>query len=137
LNAAFTLENFHSLFESMKENDSRSVKYFIISDPGVLGIGNGCLQDILFRAKIDPRRKASSLDTAERQALHLAIRETLQLAVDQGGRSSERDLFNRPGSYHRLMDGETAGRPCTVCGATIAKISFQGGAVYLCPSCQK
>jgi formamidopyrimidine-DNA glycosylase len=137
LSKAFTLEYFQTLFETLKEFDPRSVKFFMISEPAVLGIGNGCLQDILFRAKIDPRRKANALSALERQALYQAIRETLQLAVDQGGRNSERDLFNQSGGYRRLLDSDTVGQPCPACGSPIQKISFQGGAAYLCPTCQK
>ena len=47
LSDAFTLEYFQGLFEEIDEGSSKSVKYFIISEPGVWGIGNGCLQDIL------------------------------------------------------------------------------------------
>jgi formamidopyrimidine-DNA glycosylase len=63
--------------------------------------------------------------------------QTLRAAVEAGGRTSELDLFGRPGGYARILDSASAGQPCPVCGAAIEKIQFMGGASYFCPSCQK
>jgi formamidopyrimidine-DNA glycosylase len=136
LSEAFTFDYFNGLFDSLEAEDSRSIKYFLISKPGVLGIGNGYLQDILFQAKILPRRRAVQVSADEQLALHTAIRDVLQKAVDLGGRDTEHDLYDRPGRYVRIMDNRTAGQPCPECGTLIKKESFLGGAVYYCPHCQ-
>ena len=136
LSDGFTFEYLQGLFEELEEEDRRSVKFFIISEPGVWGVGNGYLQDILFRAKIHPRRRASDIVEEERRALHKAIRETLKQAVDLGGRDTERDLYNRRGGYRRIMDSKSVGKPCPECGTPVEKIQYLGGACYLCPSCQ-
>ena len=136
LSEAFSRETFETLFDGLKPDAKASVKYFLISEPGVFGVGNGYLQDILFRAKLHPRRPAAGLSAAERDALYTAVRGTLQQAVEQGGRDTERDLFDRPGGYLKLMDTRRAGQPCPVCGATVVKEQFLGGAVYFCPTCQ-
>lgn len=137
LSDAFTWEHFRGLFESLEAEDSRSVKYFVVSEPGIWGIGNGCLQDILFRARIHPRRRAVDVTGQERQALYRAIRETLQQMVDLGGRDSEHDLYNRPGGYRRILDRRSVGQPCPECGTAIEKSQYLGGAVYFCPGCQR
>jgi formamidopyrimidine-DNA glycosylase len=136
LSGAFTLEYLQGLFEELEEEDSRSVKFFIISEPGIWGVGNGYLQDILFRARIHPRRRANDIIEEERWALHRAIKETLKQAVDLGGRDTERDLYNRRGGYRRIMDSKSVGQPCPECGTPVEKIQYLGGACYLCPSCQ-
>ncbi len=136
LSDAFTYEYFQGLFGQLEPNDSRSAKFFIISKPGVWGVGNGCLQDILFRAKIHPKRRMVNTAEDERQALYQAIRETLQQAVDLGGRDTERDLYNRPGGYRRILDSRSVGQPCPECGTPIEKIQYLGGAAYFCPCCQ-
>jgi formamidopyrimidine-DNA glycosylase len=136
LSDAFTFEYLQGLFEELEEEDSRSVKFFIVSEPGIWGVGNGYLQDILFRARIHPRRRAIGIVEEERQALHKAIRETLKQAVDLGGRDTERDLYNRRGGYRRIMDSKSVGKPCPACGTPVEKIQYLGGACYLCPSCQ-
>jgi len=133
---AFTYEFFEGRFGELKENDPSSVKFFVISKPGVWGVGNGCLQDILFRARIHPRRRALDLSEGERRALHAAIRDTLQQMVALGGRDGEIDLFGQPGGYTRILSSETAGKPCPECGTPIEKIQYLGGASYFCPRCQ-
>ena len=68
--------------------------------------------------------------------LHQAIQVTLAEAIRLGGREDERDLFNHPGGYKRLMSNQSAGHPCPDCGTLIQKIAYLGGACYLCPTCQ-
>jgi formamidopyrimidine-DNA glycosylase len=136
LSDAFTLEYFQGLFRELEEEDRRSIKFFIISQPGIWGVGNGYLQDILFRAKIHPKRRAVDIAEEERQALHEATRKTLKQAVDLNGRDTERDLYNRPGGYRKMLDSRSVGQPCPVCGTPIKKIQYLGGASYFCPSCQ-
>lgn len=132
----FTLDYFLGLFDEMPQDDKRFIKFFMISKPGVWGLGNGYLQDILFLAGIHPRRRANDLSQAERRSLYQATRDTLTLAIAQNGRDSERDIFNRPGEYRRLLDSTMVGQPCPKCGDLIEKINFLGGASYYCPQCQ-
>lgn len=137
LGDAFTFDFFNGLFDALPENSRASAKYFIISEPGVWGVGNGCLQDILYRARIHPKRLVVSLSAEERLALYKAIRQTLAEMVELGGRDSEFDLYNQPGGYQRMLHSKTVGHPCRECGTPIEKTQYLGGAVYYCPSCQK
>jgi formamidopyrimidine-DNA glycosylase len=137
LSNAFTFDFFNSLFDAIPENSHVSAKYFIITKPCIWGVGNGCLQDILYRARIHPKRLMVSLSADERQALYKAIRQTLAEMVELGGRDSEFDLYNQPGGFQRILHGEAVGRPCSECGTPIEKTQYLGGAVYFCPSCQK
>ena len=136
LSDAFSWEYFRALFAQLDSESKASIKYFLITDPGVWGIGNGCLQDILFCARIHPRRRAAEINPAEQHTLYAAIQDTLTEMVDLGGRDSERDLHDRPGRYTRIMDSKTAGQRCPTCGTPIAKIQYLGGSCYLCPTCQ-
>lgn len=132
----FTPEFFESLFSELKPGDKLSVKFFMISKPGVWGVGNGCLQDILFRARLHPRHPAAALTAAQRRGLYDSIRATLQQAVNLGGRDSEADLYGCAGGYARLLDSSKAGQPCIHCVSPIEKDQYLGGAVYFCPRCQ-
>jgi formamidopyrimidine-DNA glycosylase len=132
----FTWEYFQGLFAGLDPADSRSVKFFAISKPGILGVGNGYLQDILFRAKIHPRRRAIDISEAEQRALYEAIRVTLKQAIELGGRDSEHDLYNGLGGYRRILDSKSVGQPCPDCKTLIVKIQYLGGAAYFCPHCQ-
>lgn len=136
LSDGFTFETFQGLFGQLEQGDKRSVKFFVISEPGVWGVGNGYLQDILFRARVHPKRRAVDLGEEERHALYRAIRHTLQQAVELGGRDTERDLYNRVGAYRRILDSKSVGQPCPECGTPIEKMQYLGGACYVCPDCQ-
>jgi formamidopyrimidine-DNA glycosylase len=137
LSEDFTPEYFSKLFSALEPGDKGSMKYFLITRPGVLGIGNGCLQDILWHARLHPRRRAVDLTSAEQQALYSAIRETLRQMVEQGGRDGDCDLFDQPGGYHRILYSKSVGKPCPACGTPIEKAAYLGGAIYFCPCCQK
>jgi formamidopyrimidine-DNA glycosylase len=133
---AFTPAYFEALFAALPAGDPASVKHFIISKPGVPGVGNGYLQDILFAARLHPRRRAHSLTAEERAALYAATRDTLRRATGLCGRDSERDLFGHPGGYRRIMDKSAIGQPCIACGTRVEKFAFLGGACTVCPQCQ-
>jgi formamidopyrimidine-DNA glycosylase len=137
LSVGFTLDCFEQLMEAYPEKTSKGIKGFLVTSKHVNGIGNAYLQDILFRAKLHPSRKIPTLTPGERSSLHAAIQDTMAQAVELGGREDERDLFDHPGGYARLMSNQTVGKPCPVCGTTIEKLSYLGGACYLCPHCQE
>lgn len=134
---AFTPKRFSRLFDQYEKKDKDSIKIFFTNGESVAGIGNGYLQDILFRAKIHPRRRVGQITEDERIALYDAVRETIRQAVNRHGRESERDIHGNRGRYKPIMDKDAAGGPCPVCGTSIRKMSYLGGSCYLCPTCQK
>jgi formamidopyrimidine-DNA glycosylase len=136
LSEEFTPERFDQLLEEYPEKTRKGIKGFLVTSQYINGIGNSYLQDILFRAKLHPSRKIPTLSSDERLKLHTAIQYTMAEAIKLGGRVDERDLFDNPGKYTRLMGNQTAGQPCPDCATLIQKISYLGGACYLCPTCQ-
>jgi len=136
LEDAFTLDWFKHRFEEVPEGDPRSIKFFMISQPGVWGVGNGYLQDILFRAKVHPRRRVKAMTAEEMARVHAATRAVMREATDLGGRDTERDLHNQPGGYHRILSSQAVGQPCPDCGTPVEKMQYLGGAAYFCPTCQ-
>ena len=132
----FTFDHFHRVLDARPEWSKKPIKAFLVHEGNVAGIGNGMLQDILFRAKLSPKRKVPTLSIEERKRLYRAVVETIRDAVRLGGRDTEKDLYGNPGRYVPQMDRRTAGTPCPDCGAAIVKISYLGGSCYLCPDCQ-
>jgi formamidopyrimidine-DNA glycosylase len=137
LSEGFTPGRFDQLLEAYPDKTKKGIKGFLVTSQYVNGIGNSYLQDILFRAKIHPARKIPTLRANERQRLFDAIQSTLAQAIQLGGREDERDLFDHPGGYHRLMSSQSVGQPCPDCGTPIQKMAYLGGACYLCPTCQE
>lgn len=113
-----------------------SLKAFLATEQRIPGLGNGVLQDILFNARMHPRRKVASLSVADRQVLFDAIKNTLSDMTAKGGRDTERDLWGRPGGYQTKLSKNAAGQPCSVCGTPIKKESYLGGSIYICDKCQ-
>jgi len=129
---AFTLERF-SKFLASKNTSLKSV--LVGKDAVVVGLGNTTFQDILYRAKIYPRRKASELNENVKHALYDAIRLVLQERTRLGGKKQFIDLYGKQGKYTSAMGSNI--KTCTVCGASIEKLSLGGGQTHFCPKCQK
>jgi formamidopyrimidine-DNA glycosylase len=136
LDKGFTETHFVSLFQALKPDSKLFLKKFLITEPGVPGLGNGYLQDILFHARIHYRRRAAEVTVDEGAALAVVMRNVLSDAVKAGGRDTEKDLYGHKGSFRCLLDTRTKGTPCSVCATTIEKSAFLGGSCYFCPTCQ-
>lgn len=133
----FTFAYFSALIDELVAGEKRSVKALLTQEQLVPGLGNAISQDILFRAHLHPRHPLATLSQAQRQALYEAILGTVAEVIAHGGRNDEFDLYDRPGGYVRVMDSRAAGQPCPLCGTTIEKIQYLGGACYFCPKCQE
>ncbi|MEA4895843.1 MAG: endonuclease VIII [Oscillospiraceae bacterium] len=120
-------------------NESRpafSAKAFLATEQRFPGIGNGVLQDILFAAHINPKRKIGTLSDAEKDMLLTCITSVLREMTELGGRDTEKDLFGGPGGYQTKMSKNALSAGCPACGGAIKKEAYLGGSVYYCPVCQ-
>lgn len=113
------------------------LKAALATEQRIPGLGNGCLQDILWVAELHPRRKLNTLSEAEIGRLFASVKSTLKAMIAAGGRSTEKDLFGQPGGYGVRLSAETKGKPCPRCGSEILKEAFLGGSIYTCPDCQR
>lgn len=117
-------------------NEKWSVKAFLATDQRIPGLGNGTLQDILFRAKINPKCKMASLTEEDKHRLFVSIKHVLAEIRDNGGRDTEKDLFGEAGQYQTILSQKTFKNPCPVCGGEIVKQAYLGGSIYYCIHCQ-
>ena len=141
LSPVFTFDRFNQMLDEYPEKTSKGIKGFLVATgyaiPNhIAGLGNAIVQDILFHAGISPKRKTMDIDLNEREKLYEAINSTIEEAIQQGGRYDEVDHLGNKGRYIRLMDSKTKATPCINCGTDIQKISYLGGACYICPQCQ-
>ena len=95
------------------------LKAVLMDQARIAGLGNLLVDEILWRAGLDPARPADSLDADEQAALHRAIRTTLRVLGRRGG-SHTGDLMAAararrllPPRRHppRTPDGSAAARP--------------------------
>lgn len=134
LDERYTETVFYKLFTGAKKD--LSAKALLATEQRIPGVGNGVLQDVLFRAKIHPKRKISTFSEAERSVLFHSLQSTLQEMVSKGGRDTQRDLWGIAGGYATILSAKTWKEPCGVCGSKIEKEAYLGGTVYYCPHCQ-
>jgi formamidopyrimidine-DNA glycosylase len=113
-----------------------SLKALLATEQRIPGLGNGILQDILFNAKMQPKKKVNTLAEAEKEVLFDSVKTTVSTMAAKGGRDTELDLFGCPGGYKTILCKNTVNRPCPVCGTIIKKEAYMGGSVYYCDKCQ-
>lgn len=121
---------------SLPEVQKLSAKAFLATDQRIPGLGNGVLQDILYNAKIHPKRKINSLSAKDRECLFDSVKTTLAEMTSLRGRDTEKDLFGCPGGYKTKMSKNTVNTVCTICGGSIKKENYMGGSIYYCDGCQ-
>jgi formamidopyrimidine-DNA glycosylase len=129
----FTPERFsHALV-----NDHRMLKSVLVGkDAVVVGLSNSAFQDIMYRARLHPKRKASELQPTERQALFDVLQLVLRERIRLKGKTQFIDLYGKQGKYEPAMGSHMKHQTCTICGTAIEQLSVGGGHVYLCPNCQ-
>lgn len=130
---AFDEAYFNTLLEGAEK---LSAKAFLATEQRIPGVGNGVAQDILWRARINPKTKVSALADEEKARLFLSIKETLREMAELGGRDTEKDLYGKPGGYPTAMSKNNTLMVCPACGGAVRKEAYMGGSVYYCTACQ-
>ena len=130
----FTLEH----FENLLANKKAGIKSFLIDQKNVAGIGNVYIQDILFKAKLHPNRKISTLSKKEKTNLCNAIGDVLNHSIKLGGLVYEKDFYGQTGKFtiNEFLVGYKTGKPCPTCKTSIEKIKTGTTSSYICPKCQ-
>ncbi|MBC8496251.1 MAG: hypothetical protein H8D37_01190 [Chloroflexi bacterium] len=98
LSPEFTLERFNEMLDDYPEKTSKGIKGFLVATGYAIpnhihGLGNAIVQDILFKAKLSPKRKTPDIAPEERRNLFNAIQDTIAEAIKLGGRYDEVDIY--------------------------------------------
>jgi len=116
------------------------VKQFLMDARRIVGVGNIYASESLFRAGINPRKRADRVALKDCARLAKAIKQTLRAAIRAGG-SSLRDYVGADGV---LGDFQTRtwvyareGEPCRRCRTPIRRIVQAGRSSFFCPTCQR
>ncbi len=99
------------------------LKARLMNQQRIAGLGNLLVDEILWRAGLDPTRPAGGLDADERRVLQRAIRTALRTLGRRGG--------SHTGDLVRDLDA-----PCPRCGGTLVRAPVGGRTTYWCPSHQ-
>jgi formamidopyrimidine-DNA glycosylase len=123
-----------------------SLKAALLDQRVVAGLGNIYVCEALFRARLSPKRQASTIADRKGQpneraiVLVDAIKAVLQDAIKAGG-SSLRDHRRADGSLgdfqHNFLVYDREGKPCPGAEGTVKRIVQNGRSTFYCPCCQK
>ncbi len=125
-----------------------SLKAALLDQRTVAGLGNIYVCEALHRARLSPKRAASTIATTKGEATDRAerlvdgIKAVLNDAIKAGG-SSLRDHKRTDGDlglfqhHFRVYDREGAHCPTPGCRGTIQRIVQNGRSTFYCPMCQK
>jgi len=130
----FTMNYFKQLVSGKRGN----IKNFLVDQKNIAGIGNVYIQDILFNAKLHPKRKIPSLTEMEIEALYNSIESVLNESIQLGGLAYEKDFYGNKGGYgkQQFKIAYKPGSPCPDCQTTIEKIKTGSTSSFICPNCQ-
>ena len=124
-----------------------SLKAALLDQRIVAGLGNIYVSEALHRARLSPRRMASTIATRmgepREAALRLvaAIKETLKDAIARSEKWQQRGGVDRDAAYFpnrfRVYDREGGRCRRQGCAGTIRRIVQSGRSTFYCPVCQK
>lgn len=117
-----------------------SIKVWLLDQRRIAGIGNIYASEVLFRAGVDPRRRAGALDAEAWRRVAREVPAVLEESIARMGTtfSSYRTIWNEPGQYgERLLVYDRAGESCRRCETPVRRIVQAGRATYFCPACQR
>jgi formamidopyrimidine-DNA glycosylase len=125
-----------------------SLKAALSDQRVVAGLGNIYVCEALHRARLSPKRRASTIawrsgtPNERTERLVEAVRAVLGDAIAAGG-SSLRDHKRTDGELghfqHSFRVYDREGQPCVTpgCGGTVRRIVQTGRSTFFCPVCQK
>ena len=116
------------------------IKSLLLDQKVVSGIGNIYVDEILYDARLRPRRKANTLSEADWEELYGAIKKNLAAGIEHRGTTVRlyKDVLDRPGSHQDyLRVFEKHGEQCPECGGKVVREKVGGRSTHYCPACQR
>jgi formamidopyrimidine-DNA glycosylase len=112
----------------------RELRNLLMHSDLVAGIGNAYADEILWAAKLHPKRRVATLDDGEMDRLYGALRETLARAVEIVERELPPELGTKIRTHMNIRG--RAGDPCPRCGTKIVRTRHGLDEMFVCPKCQ-
>jgi formamidopyrimidine-DNA glycosylase len=107
----------------------KAVKCWLMEQETLAGVGNVYSDEILFHARLHPRRQAAALDAGALARLQGQLRTVLEAAIAAGV-----DPAAMPADF--LLPHRDSQDPCPRCGGPLQSERICGRTAWLCPACQ-
>ncbi|HEY2460351.1 MAG TPA: bifunctional DNA-formamidopyrimidine glycosylase/DNA-(apurinic or apyrimidinic site) lyase [Candidatus Acidoferrum sp.] len=115
------------------------IKALLLNQSVLRGVGNIYADESLWRAKIHPARRGTSLSLKQARLLRTVLQDILRKAIIMRGSSIADflDAEGQRGEYqrrHKVYDRE--GKSCARCRTPIRRVVVAGRGTHYCPKCQ-
>lgn len=121
-------------FATRAKATRRELRNLLMGGDFVAGIGNAYADEILWRAKLHPKRRVATLDEGEIDRLYGALRETLARAVEVVEHELPPELGTKIRTHMKIRG--KVGDPCARCGTKIVRTRHGLDEMFVCPKCQ-
>ncbi len=115
-------------FRARLTTTRRRLKAALMDQSTVAGLGNLCVDEILWRAMLHPRRTSADLDAHDLAVLHQRMRSVLRSSMRAGRVPDRRSWLT---GHRDEPDGQ-----CPRCGTRLRRATVAGRSTVWCPSCQ-
>jgi formamidopyrimidine-DNA glycosylase len=112
-----------------------ALKPALVDQKVLAGLGNRDVDESLWEARIDPRRRAGSLSAEEVERLHAAARAVVEEGIALRGTMTDLRGVRGGARQDRKIYGH-GGEPCPRCGTPIARTFMGQQITFACPGCQ-
>lgn len=136
IDKSLSSERFFQIIQSR----NTEIKKLLLNQKIISGIGNIYADEILFEAKVSPKRKTKKITRKESEKIFVSTKTILKKAIEAGGTSFSdfRNTEGKRGSFGPKNKAyKKEGTPCPYkCGHKIEKINLGGRGTRFCPHCQ-
>lgn len=119
------------------KNKNLSIKTVLLDQSILTGLGNIYVDEVLFKSKISPFKKAKELNDEYLNNIIESSKEILKLAIKMGGTTirSYTSSLGVTGHYQDKLMVHTK-KVCSICNSPIKVSKIGGRSTYYCPKCQ-
>jgi formamidopyrimidine-DNA glycosylase len=119
-------------FRALVRQRGAPLKALLLDQTFAAGVGNWIADEVLYQARLDPRRRARTLTDAETARMRAALRRVIDVAVRL---SSDSDRYPRGWLFHRRWGKNP--RAVTITGQRIHHITVGGRTTAWVPARQR
>ena len=121
-----------ALFRDLVRQRSAPLKALLLDQSFAAGVGNWIADEVLYQARLDPRRRANSLTDPEIARMRGALKRVMGVSVRL---SNDSDRYPRSWLFHRRWDHDPLAR--TARGERIRWETIAGRTTAWAPSAQR
>jgi formamidopyrimidine-DNA glycosylase len=121
-------------FAKRAKSTRRELRNLLMDDEFIAGIGNAYADEILWSAKLHPKRRVATLDDGEMDRLRGALHAVLERAAEIVEAQLPPELGTKIRTHMNIRG--RAGEPCPRCGTKIVRTRHGMHEMFVCPKCQ-